>query len=183
MKFELNRGVRHPKEVAESQAMEFEIDTVDLLKIGNKELAELLWQVYVAGGYIEPDEAVSIFEPSAVRKRGVLIGAREKQHSKLAGIVIVVPPDSSARRLAKNNEAELHLLGVKPEYRQYGLGRMLVTSAIGRAKHSGYSKIILWTQISMKSAQKLYEAMGFIHVDDINRNGRDFKVYEMALCA
>ena len=77
----------------------------------------------------------------------------------------------------------MHLLGVKPEYRQHGLGRMLVESAIGRAKHSGYSKIILWTQISMKSAQKLYEATGFIHVDDIKRNGRDFKVYEMVLNA
>ena len=164
--------------------MEFQIDTADILKIDDIELSELLTQVYVAGGFTEPDEAVSLFEPSAVRKRGMLIGAREKQHLGLAGIVIVVPPNSAARRLAQdNNEAEMHLLGVKPEYRRHGLGRMLVESAIGRAKHSGYSKIILWTQISMKSAHKLYEATGFIHVDDIKRNGRDFKVYEMALCA
>ena len=163
--------------------MEFEIGTADFLRIDDIELSELLMQVYVAGGFTAPDEAVSLFEPSAVRKRGTIIGAREKQHLKLAGIVIVVPPDSPARRLAQNNEAELHLLGVKPEYRRHGLGRMLVESAIDRAKQSGYSKIILWTQVSMKSAQKLYEATGFIHVADMKRNSRDFKIYEMALRA
>ena len=161
--------------------MEFEIATADFLEITDHELSELLTQVYVAGGYTEPYEAVSLFEPSAVRKRGVLIGAREKQHSNLAGIVIVVPPDSPARRIAENNEAEIHLLGVKPEYRRLGLGRMLVEAAIDTASHSGYSKIILWTQFSMNGAQKLYETMGFIHIDGITRNGRDFKVYEIGI--
>jgi len=165
----------------EPHKMEFIIDTEDLLKIDDIELSELLTQVYVAGGFTEPDEAASLFDPSAVRKRGILIVAREKLHLRLAGIVIVVPPDSPARRLAQNNEAEMHLLGVNPEYRRHGLGRMLVESAIGIAKHIGYSKIILWTQISMSSAQKLYEATGFTYVDDIKRNGRDFKVYEMDL--
>ena len=163
--------------------MDFEIATDDLLNIDDIELSELLTQVYVAGGFTEPDEAVSLFEPSAVRKRGMLIAARENLHLSLAGIVILVPPDSPARRLAQGNEAEMHLLGVKPGCRQHGLGRILVESAIGRAKHNGYSKIILWTQFSMKSAQRLYESTGFIHVNDFNRNGRDFKVYEMVLNA
>jgi len=163
--------------------MEFEIATADSLGITDLELSELLTQVYVAGGFTAPDEAVSLFEPSAVRNRGILIGAREKHHSKLSGIIIVVPPDSPARRLAKDNEAEIHLLGVKPEYRRHGLGRMLVEAAIARANHSGYSKIILWTQFSMNAAQRLYESTGFIHIDDLTRNGRDFKVYEKPICA
>ena len=162
--------------------MEFEIATADTLEISDLELSELLTQVYVAGGFTTLEEAASLFEPSIVRNRGVLIGARERHHSKLAGIIIVVPPDSSARRLAKNNEAEIHLLGVKPEYRRHGLGRMLVEAAIARAIQSGYSKLILWTQLSMNAAQKLYESSGFIHIDDIARNGRDFKVYEKPLC-
>ena len=162
--------------------MEFEIATADTLEISDPELSELLTQVYVAGGFTTQEEAASLFEPSIVRNRGVLIGARERHHSKLAGIIIVVPPDSSARRLAKNNEAEIHLLGVKPEYRQHGVGRMLVEAAIARANQNGYSKLILWTQLSMNAAQRLYESSGFIHIDDIARNGRDFKVYEKPLC-
>ena len=161
--------------------MEFVITTADLLNIADQELSDLLTQVYVAGGFTTHEEADSLFEPSAVRKRGVLIGAREKQHSILAGIVIVVPPDSPARRLAEDNEAEIHLLGVKPEYQRNGLGRMLVEAAIDRAKQRSYSKIILWSQYSMKAAQKLYESTGFIHIDNMTRNGRSFKVYEKPL--
>jgi len=161
--------------------MEFEIGTADALKIDDTELSALLTQVYVAGGYTEADEAVVLFEPSAVRKRGTLIVAREKRNFSLAGMVIVVPPHSPARRLAQNDEAEMHLLGVSPRYRRHGLGRMLVETAIGRAKLSGHSKIILWTQHSMKPAQQLYEAAGFTYVGDLNRNNRDFKVYELAL--
>ncbi len=75
----------------------------------------------------------------------------------------------------------MHLLAVKSEYRRHGLGRRLVESTIQKAKQSGYSKIILWTQLSMTSAQKLYEATGFTHIDDLKKNGRDFKVYERVL--
>lgn len=162
--------------------MEWEIDLADVLEIKNSEISELLTEVYVGGGFVKPDEAVSLFDPSAVRKRGVIIGVREKLHSSLVGMVIVVPPDSYARRLAKNNEAEIHLLAVKPDYRRRGIGRMLIQSAVDKAKSIGCSKIILWTQTSMKSAQKLYEKIGFVSISDINKNGRQFKIYELKLC-
>ena len=161
--------------------MDFDIDTADVLKVEDSEFSDLLMTVYVAGGFTKQDEAVLLFEPAALKKRGILIAASEKQHSVLAGIVIIVPPDSPASRLAKNNEAEIHLLGVLAEYRGKGLGRSLVEFAIGIAKRNAYSKIILWTQVSMKSAQSIYEAKGFIHVDDIMKNGRDFKIYELVL--
>jgi ribosomal protein S18 acetylase RimI-like enzyme len=163
--------------------LKFEIAATDCLKIDNSEILDLLTQVYVGGGFTTSEEAISLFEPSAVRARGVLIGARESQQSKLAGFIIVVPPYSPARRLAKNNEAELHLLGVKPEYRRHGLGRMLVDAAIENTTRLGYSKLILWTQFSMSSAQRLYELAGFVHISNLERNGREFKVYERALCA
>lgn len=64
--------------------MEFAVATADRLAITDLELSELLTQVYVKGGFTEPNEAASLFEPSAVRNRGLLIGAREKQHLSLA---------------------------------------------------------------------------------------------------
>ena len=161
--------------------MEYGIETAEMFNVEDVELSELLSQVYVAGGFTDPNEAVTLFDPLAVRKRGLIIAAREKRQSKLAGIVVLVPPESPARRVGQDNEAELHLLAVKTEYRRLGLGRMLVESAIDRAKRSGYSKIILWTQGSMKSARKLYETKEFIHVEDFVRNGRDFRVYKLLL--
>ena len=163
--------------------VQFEIATADFLKISDCEISELLEQVYIEGGFTTRAEAVLLFLPSAVKSRGDLIGAREIERSNLAGMVIVVPPDSPARRLAGSNEAELHLLGVKPEYRRHGLGRMLVEAAIERANRLGYAKIILWTQLAMDAAQMLYESTGFRHIGNIERNGRDFKVYERILGA
>lgn len=157
--------------------MEFEIATADALDVTDSEIWGLLTHVYVAGGFTTQEEAASLFEPSSVRQRGILIGARESQQAKLAGMIIVVPPDSAARRLAKGNEAEIHLLAVAPEYRRQGLGRMLIETAITQASQKGYAKLLLWTQLSMHAAQRLYESTGFIHIDNFARNGREFKVY------
>ena len=35
----------------------------------------------------------------------------------------------------------------------------------------------------MQAAQKLYEANGFSYVNDMKRNGRNYKVYELPLGA
>lgn len=164
-----------------SPAFQFNIATAEQLAIDDTEISALLMQVYVGEGFTAAEEAVLAFEPSAVRARGILIGAREKQQLNLAGLVILVPPHSAAKRLAADNEAELQLLCVRAEYRRHGLGRGLISAAIANAKRLGYAKLILWTQTSMDSAQRLYESMGFSYIRDFERNGRQFKVYEQAL--
>jgi ribosomal protein S18 acetylase RimI-like enzyme len=98
-------------------------------------------------------------------------------------MVIVVPPNSPAIRYKNSNAAEIHLLGVLPEYRRQGLGRSLIESAISQATNSGYLKLVLWTQQSMNSAHRLYESAGFIHIANVERNGRNYKVYERSLQA
>lgn len=161
--------------------MQFHIDTADALKINDQELLELLTRVYVDEGFVEPEIATTLFEPTAVRERGIIIGARDIQTSILAGMIIIVPPESEACRMAKANEVEFHLLGVSNSFRKLGLGHMLVKSAMDYARKCNYKKIILWTQTSMYAAQKLYESMEFIRGDKFNRNGRDFILYEKLL--
>jgi GNAT superfamily N-acetyltransferase len=58
---------------------------------------------------------------------------------------------------------------------------MLVEAAIANAKHSGYTKLILWTQSTMTTAQKIYTELGFTQFDVFEKNGRTFKVYEKYL--
>jgi len=161
--------------------MEFNIDTEGAQQLTDMELSDILSQVYVGGGYAEVEMADKLFEPSAVRERGILITAREKQKLLLAGMVIMVPAESPASRIAQGNEVEMHLLAVKQDYRRCGLGKMLVDEVLKKAKKSGYSKIILWTQVSMNAAQKLYESKDFVHIKNINRNGCNFLVYEKLL--
>ena len=162
---------------------EFTIATAEDLEIADSEIAAFLTTVYVEGGFTPREEAISLFDPPAVRKRGTIIGARHKPTSKLSGFVIVVPHNSPARKFAGENEGEVHLLGVIPEYRGHGVGRRLVDTCIERSHQLGWSKLILWTQPSMKPAQALYEAAGFHHINDFERNGRKYKMYERDLCA
>jgi ribosomal protein S18 acetylase RimI-like enzyme len=101
----------------------------------------------------------------------------------LAGMVIVVPATSIARRLAAEHEVELHLLAVAPELRKAGLGERLVKAAVELGRARGASKMWLWTQPAMTAAHRLYEREGFTRVEalDFERGGRTFLVLERTL--
>lgn len=163
--------------------MQWDVNTAERLNISDRELSELLLQVYVEGGHTDQDTAKHLFEPSALRARGKILGARDRTNNMLAALVILVPPSSHARRLAQDNEVEMQLLAVKSDYRRHGLGRLLVQGVVDRAKQDGHKKIILWTQTNMTAAQALYESSGFVHTQekDFSRGGRDFLVYEQSL--
>lgn len=162
--------------------MEFIIDRVDVLNISDKEIFNLLSSAYVGGGFTSPEVAKEIFNPVKVRHRGVLFASREAEKNKFSGMVIVVPPESDAVVRARANECEMHLLAVAPEYRGHGLGRELVKKAFEFASAGDWVRMILWTQKRMKEAQRLYESLGFNRVDEMEKNGIEFFVYER-ICA
>lgn len=149
-------------------------------------LEALLSRVYVEGGFTAPEVAEHAFAPSAVRARGELIVAYAPPAESLAGMVIVVLPDSSARRIASPDEAELHLLAVLPEFRGAGIGSRLIAAAIDVAKQAGLARLVLWTQPSMLAAQRLYLTHGFVRRPERDAAltppaGRSFWVFERSL--
>ena len=151
--------------------------------LADDELEALLKFVYVDGGFTAPEVAVTLFAASAVRQRGRLLFAREPATQALLGMIIVVPPSSSARRYPDADKAEMHLLAVAPERRKAGVGRELVRAALAVARADGYRTMVLWTQPTMNAAQRLYESEGFVRAleHDFERGGRTFMVYERAL--
>lgn len=161
--------------------MDFKIEATNCLGFPDSELSELLNDVYVGEGYTEAELAESLFDAAAIRSRGRIITASNTEAQRLAGLVIMVPPTSNARKLAKEDEVEVHLLAVKKEFRNNNLGSKLVSKLILQAQEEGYKRIILWTQDSMKAAQNLYEKLGFIHESNFKANGRDFYLYHRAL--
>jgi len=155
--------------------MDFELSEVKQAQhVSNAELQEILHLVYVQGGFTGPARAMEIFEPNRVRERGQLFIAREKQSHGLAGMIILVAPSSPA---SHSNEAEIHLMAVKPEFRRHGLGRRLITMAMDEARRQGHAKLLLRTQPTMTAAHNLYESCGFEHIDSMIRDNIEFKIY------
>ena len=144
-------------------------------------VVELLRSVYQGGGYTPPEVAERVFRPDAVAARGDILVAPEAE--ALLGVVILVRPSSTARRLAADDEAELHLLGVAPRARGRGVGAALVEACMQRGAALGYARMILWTQPVMRAAQRLYQRVGFVRAPtrDHEHHGRRFLVYEAPL--
>jgi ribosomal protein S18 acetylase RimI-like enzyme len=147
------------------------------------DIESLLREVYVDGGFTESAVADSTFAATAVFSRGKVIVARDLETQKLAGMVIVVPANSLARRFADSGEVEMHLLAVAPAFRRMGVGDLLVRSALDFARSKGAQKMILWTQPSMKDAHRLYDRHRFERAPDrdFEKSGRRFLVFECSL--
>jgi ribosomal protein S18 acetylase RimI-like enzyme len=157
----------------------YRINEAGSASLGDGEIIELLYRAYVDGGFTDPAVALSAFDPAAVLARGNLLFVRGSETGALAGMVIVVPPTSPARRLAGEAEAELHLLAVRPEQRGAGIGQALVEAALQLVWRMGHRRMLLWTQPEMRAAQRLYERCGFAREPqlDFERDGRRFRVY------
>lgn len=68
------------------------------------------------------------------------------------------------------------MLAVKNDYRKQGIGSKLVKLALSAMKAKGADEVVLETELSNNSAQKLYENLGFLKDKRMTRyylNGSD----------
>jgi GNAT superfamily N-acetyltransferase len=80
------------------------------------------------------------------------------------------------------DEAHIRMLGVDPEARGEGVGRLLMEAAVDEARRAGKRRMTLGTTERMVAARGLYEAMGFVRgPDQVFDDGFRLRTYELSL--
>jgi ribosomal protein S18 acetylase RimI-like enzyme len=80
------------------------------------------------------------------------------------------------------DEAHIRMLGVHPDARGRGVARALMEACFERARAAGRTRVTLHTTHRMRTAQRMYESMGFERLADrVFPDGFVLLTYEKAL--
>ena len=146
-----------------------------------RQASELLSETYLDGQLASDPEALGqALQPDALSQRGQLWVATAR--GTVVGAVCYVPPQHPALRIARQREAELHLLAVTSHERCQGVGAAL-TQKVQQLARADAAAVVLFTQERMVAAQRLYERAGFVRQpqrDFVADTGTSFRVYRWA---
>ncbi|SEG06710.1 GNAT family N-acetyltransferase [Algoriphagus boritolerans] len=81
----------------------------------------------------------------------------------------------------EKNAAGIRFLAVSPNARGLGIGKALTFACIQKAKDSGLAQVILHTTLTMMTAWKMYEKMGFQRAYELDFDQGDLHVFGFRL--
>jgi ribosomal protein S18 acetylase RimI-like enzyme len=107
----------------------------------------------------------------------------ESERGGIAGIVALVPADSTRAAVARPGEAELARLAIAAPARGRGVGRALALRCLELARRQEAAEVVLWSRPYQVEAHSLYESLGFRRTperDERDPDGRRW-VFTLAL--
>lgn len=131
-----------------------------------------------------PDYLARVADVGERARHALILGAVED--GRVLGTVTVELtgriPGGHPRPPLDPDQAHVRMLGVHPQAQGRGIGRRLMEGAAEEARRAGKRRITLETTDSMRTAQRLYEAIGYRRLDDLEfDDGFRLRAYELIL--
>ncbi len=146
-------------------------------------IAELTVSVYVDGGLANPEYAVELADVEGRAARAELLVARDAD-GRVVGSVALVLDGDFGEVTESDDEAAFRMLVVDPAVQGRGVGALLVTTCLHRARAAGKRRMVLSTGPTMTAAHRLYERLGFTRLPERDWApfpGIDLLVYALEL--
>jgi ribosomal protein S18 acetylase RimI-like enzyme len=146
-------------------------------------IAELTVGVYVDGGLATPAYAPELADVEGRASRSELLVVRDTA-GRVVGSVALVLEGDFGNVTTSDAEAAFRMLVVDPDIQGQGVGRLLVTECLERARAAGKRRMVLSTDPLMTAAHRLYERVGFTRLPERDWSpvsGVDLLVYAIDL--
>jgi ribosomal protein S18 acetylase RimI-like enzyme len=146
-------------------------------------IAELTVRVYIEGGLANEGYTPELADVAGRADRSELLVARDDS-GRVVGSVALVLSGDFGEITTSDDEAAFRMLVVDPARQGQGLGELLVTTCLDRARAAGKRRMVLSTGTRMTAAQRLYERLGFTRLPERDWSpvpGIDLLVYSREL--
>jgi ribosomal protein S18 acetylase RimI-like enzyme len=123
-------------------------------------IAELTVAVYVQGGLASEEYSTELADVAGRATRSELLVVRDAGGEVVGSVALVLSGDYG-NVTTSDEEAAFRMLVVDPQAQGQGIGELLVTSCLDRARAAGKRRMVLSTDPRMTAAHRLYGRLGF----------------------
>jgi ribosomal protein S18 acetylase RimI-like enzyme len=146
-------------------------------------IADLSVRVYVGGGLASEGYTSELADVAGRASRAELLVVRDDNGHVVGSVALVLTGDFG-EVTTSDEEAAFRMLVVDPAAQGQGLGTLLVTTCLDRARAAGKRRMVIATGTRMTAAQRLYERLGFTRLPERDWSpvpGIDLIVYSREL--
>jgi ribosomal protein S18 acetylase RimI-like enzyme len=146
-------------------------------------IAELTVGVYVDGGLASPGYAPELADVAGRARLAELLVVRDASGTVVGSVALVLAGDFG-NVTTSDEEAAFRMLVVDPAVQGRGIGELLVTTCLDRARAAGKRRMVISTDPLMTTAHRLYERLGFTRLPERDwtpEPGVDLLVYSREL--